>query len=194
MKKLLIVLAFLAITPIASATLGNLILEIDGLPKYGPNDYGGMGQTATVKVIQTAPNPTGSGGEMGLSFEGEVIEVVNTTANPPGGFWLWGTDFGIKQSDAVGGISFAKIGSLSGGTYGVGSTDLLGGAYVSTVQFSFIVEGYTELIWSGVWDGVDMTGEVAAVVGIPEPIAIALLSIGTLFIRRRQKHYKMTTD
>lgn len=189
MKKLLAILAVLAIAPLASASLGSLVLKADR--QFSPHGHfnAELGEIITIQVIQTAPNPTGTGGAMSLTFDGEVVEVVNTTANPTNGFWLWGTDFGIKQSDIVGGISFAKIGDLSGrysgGSYGIGSTNLLGGAYESTVQFSFIYESYwTEFIWTGVWDGVDMTGEPA--IFIPEPITIALLGFGAMCIRRRK--------
>ena len=186
MKKFLVILAVMVIAPLASATLGGLVLEVDK-PIVGDGYYfASAGDIVTVLVIQTVPNPTGSGGEMGIQFDGVVTEVVNTSANPPAGFWLWGTDFGIKQSDAVGGISFAKIGGLGSGSYGKGSTDLLGNPYVSTVQFSFEYTGErTELVWLGVWDGVDMTGEIGLSL-IPEPITLSLLSLGGLFIRQRK--------
>lgn len=182
MKKLLMILTVLAFAPLASATLGDLVLDLDK-PMGEDGAYQvSIGEVVTVTVIQTVHFPAGRGGEMGIKFEGEVIEVVDLTPAP---FWIWEIDLGIQQSDEIGGITFTKIGTPSHGTPGIGSIGPFSNPYVGTVQFSFIATGPTEFEWIGIWDGVDMTGEIGASI-TPEPITFALLGFGALCIRRRK--------
>ncbi len=184
MKKFLVILAVMAISPLASAAVGPLTLELD-LPQDAAGNYiAAPDQIVTVTVVQGVANILGSGGKMTIDFTGPVVGVVNTT---PGflsaGTWNWTLDGGIEATAT--GVTFAKAAALGFGTYGPGSKNLAQELYVSTVQFSFKYTADTDLVWGGTWDGIDMTGVIGATV-VPEPITLGLLSLGGLFIRRRK--------
>jgi len=98
MKKLLVLALVLSVASLASAAL---TLQIDKLV-VNP------GELVTVKVVQTAPTPSGSGGEMTISFAGNVASMTDTTPNfayPTDGY-IWLFNGGITA--VPGGVWFSN--------------------------------------------------------------------------------------
>ena len=200
MKKFLILLLVFGIATGANATL-SLEVSVDG------NPYGGeivtIGTTVDVKVVQDAPNTAGSGGEMTITMSASGGSATDTTpqfnSTEAGMYagWDWFFNGGASYIDNGDGTMyawFAKTGNMSSsfgmnGTPGIGSWvgySTYGWAYESTIEFSFQVSDTTDLVWGGTWDGVDMDGAIGGTVNVPEPMTIALLGLGGLFLRRRK--------
>lgn len=177
MKKLAFLAVILVAASVASAGFKLDISETSVMP----------GDIVTVTVIQEAPNAAGaSGGEMTLALAGNVVSTTDLTAGfAEGGTWLWSSNFGISQ--IPGGVWFAKVPMLGMPTPGVGSLSATGEAYTGTVAFTFTATETTDIVWGGTWDGVDMGGVVGGTVNVvPEPMTMALLGLGGLFLRRRK--------
>jgi hypothetical protein len=179
MKKFLVILAVMAVAPLATAGLMIELDQNDVLP----------GTVVTATVVQDAGNVAGSGGEMTIAVDAEISSTADLTAGfAEGGTWLWGFNGGIAIAD--GDVWFAKVPTPGFGTPGVGSTSATGAAYEGTVAFTIVAPdqmGDYDLVWGGVWDGEDMTGAIGATLTVvPEPITIGLLGLGGLFIRRRK--------
>ncbi|MHC4739255.1 MAG: PEP-CTERM sorting domain-containing protein [Planctomycetota bacterium] len=204
MKKLLILMLVLGMASSASATL-TLVAEVGGLPfPLDGSVWLNMGTTVVVKVVQDAPNPTGSGGEMTVTMSASSGSATDTTpqfnSSIPYAGWDWLLNGGVNFIDNGDGTHYAWFGKTAQissswgmpGTPGIGSwvgyPGYGGWAYESTMEFSFETTAPTDLVWSGTWDGVDMTGVIGGIVnvGVPEPMTIALLGLGGLFLRRRK--------
>ncbi|MHC4395600.1 MAG: PEP-CTERM sorting domain-containing protein [Planctomycetota bacterium] len=202
MKKFLILLLVLGMTSMASATI-ILKADISGTPY----DLSGSGLALTVGtpvhviVEQDAENSTGSGGEMIVTMSASGLTMTDTTPQfntIPYAGWDWFFNGGVSpidNSDGTYDAWFSKVGNINSafgmnGTPGIGSWvgySTYGWAYVSTVEFTFVASATTNLVWSGTWDGADMDGLNGGTVNvIPEPMTIALLGLGGLFLRRRK--------
>jgi hypothetical protein len=197
MKKLLVLLLVLGMISVTNA--GTLTIDVE----VGGVDYAGQalapGTEVTVKIIQTATDTAGAGGEMYVAFAGTPVSITDNTPGPavydPGPpaslyGWNWLLNGGVSMIDQGGGVYHAWKGAAANpgvGTPGVGAVmDPLGPImYSNTYEFKFQVgDGDTDLVWGGTWDG-DLDG-IAETIIVPEPMTIALLGLGGLFLRRRK--------
>lgn len=180
MKKILVMALVLCIASVASAGLIFQDETVVALP----------GETVTVTIIQEAGNVAGAGGAFTVNFDGVAVagsaKGIPGPAVPMGGWaWLLAGTMDFTDADTA---YFQAAASPGVGTPGVGS-ELglpaygLGAPYTSTLTFQFVSNGNQVLTIDGTWDGEVSTSTMTIV---PEPMTMALLGLGGLFIRRRK--------
>ena len=193
MKKLLVLMMVAAIASVATAAL-SLDVEVGG------SDYAGeilaVGTTVTVKVVQSAPNGNGQGGVISIGYAGTGGTKIEGTPTlvfvAPFTGWQWFIN-GIDDSVA-GAVKATKIPNLPVGggppigTPGIGSDMSALGAgvpYEFTFGATFDTTVTHNVALTGSWDGsaVSLTELINV---IPEPMTMALLGLGGLFLRRRR--------
>lgn len=188
MKKLLVLMTVAVMASVASAAL-MMDVEVGGV------DYAGeelaVGTIVTVMVIQDAQNAAGVGGLLEIGYvgtDGAGIEGTPMQVPTMGVFegWSWMLN-GID--DAVdGAVKKSAASNIGAGTPGIGSNLHLftpGFPYAFTFGATFAVTETHDLALTGNWDGVDIS-VIEAINVIPEPMTMALLGLGGLFLRRRR--------
>lgn len=196
MKKFLVLLLVFGMSSLANAGLLSLYVEVDGSPYIEDTAVAG-GSTVDVYVVQDALDTLGSGGEVWVGFTGAGavatdLTVGTLTGDYTGG-WNWLQNSGVSILDPST-FWMGKAANLGVGTPGLGTMMGLPGypgqeTYTntnSTAMFSFSMSVPQTLVQftQGTWDGALVSDSV--MVGIPEPMTIALLGLGGLFLRRRK--------
>jgi hypothetical protein len=193
MKKLLILIFVFGIASGANATLF-LDIEINGA------DYAGEvllpGDVFVVKVVQDATDMTGSGGELWLDYVGTNMTWDDTTPTVnygTGQYYGWNWALNGFEVTGGGSLHVTKIPNLAaGGTPGIGQDmDIITPGvqdYVSTFEMTFEITVTGDFEFMGQWDGTPYSVSETILVGVepPEPMTIALLGLGVLFLRRRK--------
>ena len=200
MKKLLILLLVIGMSLGANAGLLSLEVYVDGSPYIEWVTPVKIGSTVDVYIVQDAFDPLGSGGEVWVSFEGDNPTATDLTLPDMTdiyGGWSWLSNaigiLGPAAGADEGDFYMGKVANLGAGTPGLGTVmglSVLPAAsretYTttnSTAMFSFSYVNPTLVQFTkGTWDGALVSGYVA----IPEPMTIALLGLGGLFLRRRK--------
>ncbi len=209
-KISLITVALLAMAPLVQAAI-DLDIEVSGV------DYAGetlaIGTTVTIKLVQSAEQAFASGGIMSVDFDGAATPTVTSGAVFPRVFvldpdsgawgsnvgWDWSTYFGESVAvdpDAIFDwqANFMAVPTLGGATPGLGSemgVDAFGAPpsfpYEYTLSVDFVTTVTTNVTLSGTWDNADVTGFETVNV-VPEPMTMALLALGGLYLRKRKQH------
>jgi len=189
MKKLMFMaMVLVSVAAMAPAAL-MLDVEVDGV------DYAGQALTAgtvvTVNVVQDMANQAGSGGIITADIIGTPGSISGLAGEAVGNGWDWM----IAGTQAfIGNQAYYEVVAKAGkGTPGMGSLVGLSAVpmapysvpYVSTMSFSFAVSETQNLALGGLWDGV-ANDDAELITVVPEPMTMALLGLGGLFLRRRR--------
>ena len=189
MKKINILL-FILISVVSTASAA-LTLDVE---VYGEDYIGqcfGHLTEITVKIIQDQPNPDGSGGIITVDFIGIPGTISGLGTESVGDGWDWMI---VGTQAFIGNQAYYEVVAKAGkGTPGVGSLVGLSAEpiepysvpYEQTLTFSFFITEYQTIRIGGIWDG-ELGDYSEMFVCIPEPMSVALLGLGGLFLRRRR--------
>ena len=199
MKKILILLLVFGISSLANAGVLSLEVYVDGSPYVEATPVTG-GAAVDVYLVQDTFDAMGSGGEIWVDFGNYSATATDLTLPDTTdiyGGWSWLSNaieiLGPAAGADEGDFYMGKVANLGAGTPGLGTVmglSVLPAAsretYTttnSTAMFSFSYVNPTLVQFTkGTWDGALVSGYVA----IPEPMTIALLGLGGLFLRRRK--------
>ncbi len=189
MKKLFVLVLVLAISSMATAASVDLQIiagptpgDYEGIPSYNPSD------TITIALVSS-----GMGTEpwevIGLMVVGDMTTTGGGTASGVGFNAEWdATQYNIVNSATL--LIEDIQGSVSGASNGIGNGDLFWfDFHVPELPYSTIITiDATGQTWKDLWnDPLTMTyGGALEIHVVPEPITIALLGLGGLFLRRRK--------
>ena len=194
MKKFLIVMLVLGLASAANAAILNLEVQVNSTPYTGWDCT--PGDVVQVSIVQDVPDTAGNGGTIEVDFVGANPTITDMTPDqvydPIAGTmygWTWTLNGGVEF---IGGAARkAAAGSLGVGTPGSGSImdPIHLTPYSSTYLFTFEFTEQTMVDFNSntTWDNYDQSVDVGAgVMVLPEPMTIALLGLGGLFLRRRK--------
>ena len=193
-KKLLIVMLVLGMATLASATLVTIeIREADGVTVFDGRDIA-PSTNLTIVVIGNALNP--ESGNLALlttangtiSARGSTIDtpvtgnykdsVVGSTWNDP----TYNSDAG-NLSNTIDWVAGSWVGYVWSANDTGGNPLVTGDWFI--YDFHCDAEGDVDILWfqTGEHTGLEVA---ATITQIPEPMTIALLGLGGLFLRRRK--------
>ena len=192
MKKLFVLMLALGLAATAQAGVLNLDVEVGGSDYAG--EMLGIGTEVTVKVHQVTPDADGAGGVFWLNFAGTNSAFDDTTptfsmTTYEGWQWLLNGSEIIANASGQGGLDLHTTKNASPGVGTPGEGSILGtlGAYTDTIVLTFEASEshLVQFVGSSSWDSAAPTASEMVNV-IPEPMTIALLGLGGLFLRRRK--------
>lgn len=186
MRKLLVLILVLGTAQIGWAGIASLRVAYDDLgDDFWP---GGIITIEIVAWYDTGMGGTDTTGTISMDYvKATSGEVISTWLNP-----------GFDDMHYPGTLINSGGNAVSGvwGSVAFGSPDIAEGAVLWSMQFripdvplSTIIEISTENFWAAPTDVMDFALEtnVLTLHFIPEPITVALLGLGGLFLRRRSK-------
>ena len=168
MKKLLVLTLVLALASVASAALTTTVL-VNGSAFNMATGTAAVGDTVTVKVGNDVAS---AGGTTSLSMNADAAESGTIALL---GTWMLPGTGSAASADGSGGIDF----DWADGTIGLNVT----GDWCQAVFDIPAATSEVVLSFSGTMFDATPTG---GTITVPEPMTIALLGLGGLFLRRRK--------
>jgi len=191
----------LGLASAANAATVDLVVTVGGSP------YGGevlaVGTVVKVEVVQSATDTANGGGKLTVDFVGANPTITDTTPVqvydpipvPPTMYgWNWLMNSGVAMLGSGPYTAWKGAAANVGvGTPGTGALmdPINGTLYSSTYEFTFDTTVPTLLSWGSATDwhttgGSITLGDAVMVNVVPEPMTVALLGLGGLFLRRRK--------
>ena len=200
MKKLLVLMLVLGLASAANAATVDLVVTVGGSP------YGGellaVGTVVKVEVVQSATDTANGGGKLTVDFVGANPTITDTTPvavfdpGPPMTMygWNWLMNSGVAMLGSGPYTAWKGAAANVGvGTPGIGAImdPMNATMYSNTVEFTFDTTVSTILSWGSATDwhttgGSIILGPSVPINVVPEPMTVALLGLGGLFLRRRK--------
>ena len=187
MKKLLILMLVFGLASVANATLTIGVYEEDGTTLYNGRDLV-FSDYLVLKIISVGGNPGDSGGFALIADTtlGTISGGVTTIPDAPDASMLLGS----ATNNFVGGM-----GTNDDGIVGTVSAYTAVPPYADGVYFDEILfhcEGVADVTVylyniESTWSIADGLIDSVVIHQVPEPMTIALLGLGSLFLLRRRK-------
>ena len=179
MKKLLVLLMVLGMTQLASA---GLIFTVNGEPQ--PDEIY-LQPSQTIEIgLELEQGQTIAGYQIMYTLSNEQGELLYD-GSEPSFYWPGGMFVGkVNGYDQEGVCTWVEIAASNFGTYASGPLDLMDGLIFHCLEATDVILTVTGVVDLDGVSGVDV--DHTLIIHQPEPMTIALLGLGGLFLRRRK--------